>query len=479
MKTKNLTAAAILAVLAVTALCAQSYASDAAQVERMNVLFLAVDDLNTWLLSDPNRYTGKVIAPNIQKLASEGVLFRRAYCTAPKCSPSRTSVLSGVAPWKSGIYQNSQAIEDSPALKSAVPLRQHFKDHGYYLATVGKIGHGWKTNVEFDSTPATRISIRDPYPPNAPLCPIGRGEKDWGPIHLPESEMSDTKCADFTIAELQKKHDEPFFISCGIFHPHYPWYVPQKYLDMYPVDEIVLPEVKEDDLADVPEQGRSLANTSTHERILQANQYRHAVQGYLASTTYADAQMGRVLAALEASAYKDNTVVVLWSDHGFHLGEKWHWAKGTMWEEGTNSLLVFRVPGVTKPRQVCHRTVSLVDIYPTLVELCGLPAPSHNLDGHSLVPLLRDPTLAWNNPAITGYLEMRDTRAYLTVRTEAYRYIRYGEGSEEFYHCADDPREWTNQIDNPQYREEIKRLRAMTPDPATPIPFKVRGKKAE
>jgi arylsulfatase A-like enzyme len=469
---RALGAASALAAFPMAAYCREGQKKPA---KRMNVLFLVVDDLNTWLLSDPNRYTGKVAAPAIQKLASEGVLFRRAYCGAPKCSPSRTAVLSGVAPWVSGIYQNAQVTGDSPALQRAVSLPKHFKDNGYYVATAGKVSHGYDVKVEWDN--AAGYNIRDPYPPNAPLSPIGRGEKDWGPIHLNESEMNDTKCADFTIAELQKPHEKPFFIACGLFHPHYPWYVPQRYLDMYPLDSIVLPERRDDDLADVPEEGVELARARTHQKIVAAGQYRNAVQGYLASTTFADTQMGRILAALEASPYRDNTLVVLWSDHGFHLGEKSHWAKGTLWEEGTHALLMFKVPGMTKPKRVCRRFVSFLDIYPTLVELCGLPRPSH-LNGNSLVPLLRDPGRPWDKPVITGYLGMGDADVLLTVRTEEFRYIRYGEGSEEFYHCAKDPHEWINQINNPEYREEIKRHRAMMPDPAKPVRFRERGKKA-
>ena len=441
--------------------------------QRLNVLFLVVDDLNTWLLSDPNRYSGKVIAPAIQKLAGEGVLFSRAYCAAPKCSPSRTAVLSGVAPWVSGIYQNAQAIGNSKAIQKAISLPRHFKNKGYYVATAGKISHGYDTDVDWDNE--ARFKIRDPYPPNAPLSKIGRGEKDWGPIHLPESEMNDTKCADFTIKELKKKHDKPFFLACGLFHPHYPWYVPQKYLDMYPVDKIVLPERKDDDLEDVPKEGVALANAKTHQKIVEAGLYKNAVQGYLASTSYSDTHIGRILAVLKASPYKDNTLVVLWSDHGFHLGEKDHWAKGTLWEEGTHSLLMFRVPGVTKPKQNCKRFVSFLDIYPTLSDLCGLPKPSH-LDGNSLVPLLKNPVLPWDRPVITGYLEKGIPNAFLTVRTENYRLIRYGKRSEEFYHCAKDPHEWTNQIDNPKYLEQIKRHRAMLPDPANPAAFKERKK---
>ena len=440
---------------------------------RMNVLFLCVDDLNTWLLSDPNRYTGRVAAPAIKKLAGEGVVFTRAFCASPKCSPSRTAVLSGVAPWRSGVYQNSQLPRESPALKKAFSLPAYFQKHGYYTASAGKISHGYDTRSAWDERIPHK---RDPAPPAAPLSKIGRGEKDWGATHLPESEMGDTRYADFAIAELRKEHDKPFFIACGLFHPHYPWYVPQKYLDMYPLEKIRLPEVKEDDLADVPEEGVSLANPATHEKIVNAGEYRRALQGYLASTSYADAQIGRVLAALEASPHKDNTLVVLWSDHGFHLGEKSHWAKGTLWEEGTHALLMMKVPGVTKPNKACDRVVSLLDIYPTLTALCGLPEVQH-ADGNSLVPLLKNPALSWDKPAITGYLDMWKRDVHLSVRTEDYRYVRYGRGGEEFYHRQEDPHEWVNQVDNTDLRSELKRHRELMPEPADPVPFRERRAK--
>ncbi len=441
----------------------------------MNVLFLCVDDLNTWLLSDPSRYTGKVVAPTIRQLGSEGVVFTRAYCAAPKCSPSRSAVLSGVAPWKSGIYQNSQLTKESPALQQAISLPQHFKDHGYYVASAGKVSHGYDIRGVWDE----RLSHkRDPVPPNAPLSKIGRGEKDWGPIHLPEGEMNDSRYADFAIAQLKKKHDRPFLIACGLFHPHYPWYVPQKYLDEYLLDKIILPERKEDDLTDVPEEGIQLANASTHSKIVRANEYKKAVQGYLASTSYADAQIGRVLAALAESPYQKNTVVALWSDHGFHLGEKSHWAKSTLWEEATHSLLMIKAPGVTKPNKACHRVVSLLDIFPTLVELCGLPALSQH-DGESLVPLLKHPSAPWDRPAVSGFLDMWKRDVHLTVRTDNFRYIRYGRGGEEFYHCQEDPHEWTNLIGHSKFRDERNRHAALLPVAAQPIPYRQRGKQKE
>ena len=433
-----------------------------AHAEKMNILFLAVDDCNTWLVADPNRYTGKVIAPAMQKLAQEGVLFRRAYTAAPKCSPSRAAILTGVAPWVSGYYQNAQALEECPELHAAVNLFRHFKNHGYYTASAGKITHSYPIGGDLDRF---RPHTRDPVPPE---------KKGWL-IHIPESEMGDTQYADIAIEELKKDHDKPFVIACGLFHPHSPWYVPQKYLDLYPVDAIKLPPRMEGDLNDIPEPGVKLADPKEHAKIKDTSSYQQKLLGYLASTSYADAQIGRVLKALDESPYRDNTIVVLWSDHGYHLGEKDHWGKGTLWEEGTHSLLMFKVPGMTQPNQVSHRIVSLLDIYPTLVELCGLPMPAH-MDGHSLVPLLKDPNLPWDRPARTGYTEKWERDVFLSVRTQEYRYITYGDGLEEFYHCAKDPHEWTNLIDNPEYKKEIERHRAMLPaDPAKAVSYGDRG----
>lgn len=428
--------------------------------QQMNVLFLVVDDLNTWLLSNPDRYTGKVIAPNILHLAKSGVSFGQAFAASPLCSPSRTAFLSGVAPWKSGVYGNGYDVMASPALQGISSLPKLFQDNGYYIASFGKISHGYDTGVEWDD----RMNhSRDPHPPDAPLngwavrSDGSPTQMDYGPTHLPESEMNDTRYADKAIAQLKKKHSKPFFIACGVFHPHFPWYVPQKYLDMYPLDKIELPPVNPDDQDDLPEIAKDLINSGLNNNIVSHNQVKEALQGYLASTSYADAQMGRVLDALENSPYKNNTIIVLMSDHGFHLGEKQHWTKGTLWEEATNCLLIFNVPGVTKPGQVSMRPVTLLDVYPTLVELAGLPVPEH-LDGQSLLPLLKDSKSPRPEPALTAY------ESHMTVRTDTYRLIRYTDGSTELYDRGRDPNEWVNQTDNPEYSEIRRKLSNYLPE---------------
>jgi arylsulfatase A-like enzyme len=442
--------------------------------QRMNVLMLISDDLNSWLLENPERYTGKVIAPNIKALAESGVNFKYAYTAAPVCSPSRTAFFSGVAPWKTGIYNNAQTINKSEVLNqdAVLSLAGLFKKGGYDTFGYGKITHGWDQKEHWDEHVGHK---RDPAPPGAPLAGLSGGEQDWGPIHLTEEQMNDTGGANKAIAILEQQHDKPFFLAYGSFNPHMPWYVPQKYFDMHPLDEIVLPELKAGDLDDLPPLAKAVSDGigSFADKVIQSGKHREAVQAYLATTTYVDTQIGRVLDALEKSPYKDNTIVVFLTDHGFHLGEKLHWQKTTLWEEGTHTLLMFRAPGVTQAGGVSERLVSLLDIYPTLAELCGL-TPSDYLDGRSLVPLLKDPKAPWESTAITGLCDKGKTDlAYVSIRHELGRYTRYGAEEEEFYDTSQDPHEWTNQIDNPVYAATVQKLRAMVPGfetAAKPLP---------
>ncbi len=252
---------------------------------------------------------------------------------------------------------------------------------------------------------------------------------------------------------LKKKHDKPFFLAFGLHKPHMPWFVPQKYYDMFPLASIEVPKVLDSDLNDVPPIGQEFAEkakdgskTKTdHQQIVDADRWKEAVQAYLAAGAYADAMVGRVLDALDASPYKDNTIVVLWGDHGWHLGEKLHWRKNTLWEEAARAPLLYVVPGMTKPGSECVRTVDFMSIYPTLCELCGLPKPD-KLDGVSIVPLLKNPNAAWDRPGIT-------TRSYgnHAARSEQWRYIRYVDGTEELYNEQSDPMEWTNVAAKPEY----------------------------
>jgi len=417
-------------------------ASAAKPNDRPNVLFLAIDDLNDWI-DALDGYPG-VLTPNLDRLARRGVLFKRAYCSAPACNPSRASLLCGIRPSTSGVYENSQPWR--PVLHDAVTLPQHFQAHGYHVVGGGKIFHGrykdpasWHTYFERPKTPR---------PDRTPANGIPRtGHFDWGPLDVPDEDMGDMKVTDWAIEYLSKEHKKPFFLAVGLFRPHLPWYVPRKYFDRYPLSEIVLPKVPADDLDDIPAVGLAMAKPDgDHKKVLESDNWERAVQGYLASITFTDACVGRLLDALDKSGYGDNTIIVMWGDHGWHLGEKRHWRKFSLWEEATRVPMVVIAPGVTKHKQHCDRTVSLLDIYPTLVDLCGL-SPKSELEGDSLVPLLKDPTTPWDRPVVTTY--RRNNHA---VRSQRWRYIRYKDGTEELYDHDSDPMEWTNLAGKAEYK---------------------------
>lgn len=433
-------------------------AAAADRPKKMNVLFIAIDDLNDWtsfLGGYPN-----VKTPNLQRLADRGVLFTRAYCAAPACNPSRAALLCGIRPSTSGVYLNSNPWR--PQLPTAVTLPQLFMAHGYKVWGCGKIFHGafedpqsWEEYFYRPGDPSPEVRPANGIPNTAHF--------DWGPVTVDDEAMGDTRVTDWALDFLGKEHDRPFFLAVGLFRPHLPWYVPQKYFDEYPLSGVVLPKVKEDDLDDVPPIGRRMARPQgDHAKVLATNNWEKAVQGYLASITYADGQVGRLLDALDRRPDKDRTIVVLWTDHGWHLGEKLHWRKFTLWEEAGRVPLVFVVPGLTEPGVRCGRTVSLMDIYPTLADLCGLPVGEH-LEGVSLRPLLKNPEAAWDRPALTTHGFQNHA-----VRSERWRYIRYSDGTEELYDHENDPMEWTNLAGDPKYDQVKQQLAQWLPKVNTP-----------
>ena len=421
--------------------------------KRPNVLFIAVDDLNDWvgcLGGHPDTLT-----PHIDKLASQGVLFTRSYCSAPACNPSRASLLTGIRPSTSGVYHNNQPWR--PVLPDAVTLPRHFKDNGYHVAGRGKIFHGGHSQ---DNESYHRYIERgsDPEPSKYPLnMEHTTRHFDWGPLDVADEDMDDCKVVSWAEDFLTKPHDKPFFLACGLFRPHLPWYVPRKYFKDFPPGKITLPHVKEDDLDDVPPLGRKMARTKTdHEQVLETGNWRKAVSSYLACIHFTDTNVGRLMEALNRSSYAENTIVVLWGDHGWHLGEKLHWRKFALWEEATHCPLLVTGPGIVGGAR-CERTVSLLDIYPTLADLCGLPT-LQAWEGVSLSPLLRDPDKPWNRPALTTH-----GRENHSVRSERWRFIRYADGTEELYDHETDSLEWTNLADRPEYSETKKRLAQWLP----------------
>jgi len=428
-------------------ICAVSLAATTHAAPKPNVLFIAIDDLNDWIGALGGHPQART--PNLDRLAKRGVLFTRAYCAAPACNPSRASLMTGILPSTSGVYYNPQPWRK--AMPDAVTLPQHFTKHGYWSAGAGKIYHGafpdpasWQAyfpNQKQNKPP-------DPTPAQRPVNGIPKTRHfDWGPVAKPASAMGDYQVADWVIGQLKRKHDKPFFLACGIYRPHLPWYVPQKYFDLFNESEIQLPPTLKDDLKDVPAAGVRIARPQgDHAKVTQHKQWKKAVHGYLASIAFADEQVGRVLDALEKSSHAAHTIIVLWTDHGWHLGEKQHWRKFTLWERATRTPVMFVVPkGISKTLAAGTKAgtrvdtpVGLIDLYPTLIDLCGLGENSA-LEGRSLVPLLANRKAKWNRPALTTH--GRNNHA---LRTARWRYIRYADGSEELYDHNADPNEWTN-----------------------------------
>jgi len=442
--------------------------------ESPNVLFIAVDDLRDWvghLGGHP-----QVKTPNIDRLAKRGISFAHAHCAAPLCNPSRISLLTGVSPANSGVYGNGEKLRDR--LPAAITLMQHFRAAGYVVRGCGKIFHG--TNAydkdswdDYFVPGRTKVGAglqRDRSLPKNAWTP-------WGKVDLDDEDMFDGKVASWAVSEMEKPCREPFFLACGFTKPHLPWVVPSKYFDLYPLESVALPPSLAGDLADVPAFGKRLAREvydpsgeknfassgGDHANVVANGQWQIAVQAYLATISFVDAQIGRVLDALNDSSHANNTIIVLWGDHGWHLGEKEHWRKHALWDVSTRTPLIFAGPfgaeanaGVTEDK-VCQSPVSLIDVYPTLIDLCGLP-PRDGLDGRSLQSLLKDPGQTWDHPVVTTFGFNNHA-----IQTSRWRYIRYGDGGEELYDHANDPNEWRNLASRSQYQATIRELKNHLP----------------
>jgi arylsulfatase A-like enzyme len=412
----------------------------AAAAERPNVLFIAIDDLNHWVGHlGRNEQTR---TPGIDRLAAQGVTFTRAYCTAPACNPSRASLMSGLRPSSTGCYTNSQNWR--PGISEDKLLNTHFADHGYAVLGAGKIYHGaFGPGGHWDDYFSGGNGRLQRHPDAAD---DGVGGIKFYPLANDDEDMPDYKAVSYGLEQLRKEHDRPFFLAIGLVKPHMPFSVPRKWFDQFPLETIGLPPHREDDLSDVPPAGVRMARPEgDHAQIVRSGRWKEAVQAYLATIAFADSQVGRLLEGLESSAYRDNTIVVLWSDHGWSLGEKSHWRKFALWEEPTRTVFIWKAPGVTAAGGVCERPVDYTCVYPTLCSLAGLPRPEH-LEGRDLSPLLSDPGAAWDFPAVTTH-----GFGNHAVRTERWRYIRYAEGDEELYDGQQDPFEYVNLAAEPEF----------------------------
>ena len=450
-----------------------------------NMLFIAIDDLNDWVGCLDGHSQPRT--PHIDRLAKRGTLFVNAHCQGPICGPSRASLLSGYYPHVTGIYQQpaGKAMEKDKTFFHGQMVSHYFADHGYRTLAVGKITHGYPAKLAFDSY-GGKFAGSGPKPSGGrrfnyhlPNVPWTGTQTDWGAFPDREEEMSDHKSADWAVERLAEESKQPFFLAVGFVRPHVPFYVPQKWFDLFPLGDVQLPPVRNDDLLDVPEISRRIHELPKYPGLafLQKNdneQFRKCVQAYLACVAFVDHQVGRVLDALDKGPHAADTVVVLFSDHGYHLGEKDRVSKHSLWEEST------RVPLVVAPAksqgeqfgkagQLCSKPVGLIDLYPTMLQMCGLPAKKSN-QGDSLVALLKNPSANWRFSTLSTY-----ARGNHTLRSERYRYLRFEDGSEELYDHAEDPNEWTNLATRLKYAKLLKQFRKELPAKEAPYHSSVRS----
>lgn len=460
----------------------------AADDRRPNILFIAIDDQNDWI----GHLGGHAMAktPNLDKLAARGTTFLNAHCQAPLCNPSRTSLMLGLRPTTTGIYGLSPWFRTLPEWKDRVALPQHFANHGYRTAATGKIYHGGtgggggggkgkgkgKNQAKAAAavpakSAAPEFQITAPFggvgtkPPKKLIPPTPMGDNplmDWGvwPLDNDDTGKGDYQVASWTVEQIKSApKDQPFFIAAGFFLPHVPCYATQKWFDLYPDDDSVLPKILERDREDTPRFSWYLHWHLPEPRlkwVQENNQWRNLVRSYLACVSFTDSQVGRLLDALDAAGHADNTIVVLWGDHGWHLGEKEITGKNTLWDRGTKVPLIFAGPGV-KSGQRCTQPAELLDIYPTLIELASLPKRG-DLEGISLAPQLRDATIKRERPAITSH-----NQGNHGIRSENWRYIRYADGTEELYDMVNDPNEWHNVAAKPESAAVIEEHRKWMP----------------
>ena len=462
---RQMTSRAFRSVLYLLSICV------ACAVERPNVLFICIDDLNDWtgfLGGHP-----QAVTPHMDALAKRGRNFANAHCAVPVCSSSRASVMSGMAATTHGSYELGPRYEELPALTDVPTIQRYFKDNGYYTLSGGKVLHHGFNGRLAGAIDRSLGRKKSPRPKNPMSRPANwSGAWDWGAYPEKDAEMADIQLAQDAAAALGEDFDKPFFMSAGFFRPHVPLFVPPKWFDLYDAESLTLPRILKSDLNDVPKNFLGINNYAvapTHAQVVEHGKQRSLTQAYLASISFVDHCVGIVLDTLKSSSHAGDTLIVLWSDHGFHLGEKQHWAKRTLWEESTRVPLVFAGPGI-RPGKPCLEPASLLDLYPTLVELCDLPK-NPRLEGLSLIPQLNDPKAARDRPAITS--------AYFgnhSVRSRDWRLISYEDGAKELYDHRTDSDEFHNLAKDLAHQDVIKELSRWLPRKAIPE-FKVKSER--
>ncbi|MEO0476944.1 MAG: sulfatase [Planctomycetota bacterium] len=453
-----------------------AFASEEGKTAPPNIVMFVADDLNDWVSA---MGYSQAITPNLDRLAKRGVMFTNAHAPATFCTPSRTAIITGRHASTTGCYRDQVYHFSHPDIQ---PLQVTFQKSGYATFGGGKIFHHRPGYVDLRGWDEFFVRSKwhrengwwlktwhddSPFPQPHPSSPYNEGRQvtgglflEWGKVpNDKEEEMADTIRTNWACDVIKKKHDKPFFLAVGLYCPHFPNYAPEKYFDLYDRDKIVTPVLPEDDLDDIPEPMRKqkINRSKIQQRLDELGVYKDAVQGYLASVSYADAMLGRVLDAIDESGQADNTIVVFWSDHGYHLGEKGHWGKHALWERTTNVPFIWAGPGIPQDQQV-DTTVSLIDMYPTFTELCKLEKVDE-LEGTSIAGVLRDPSTATDRSVFVPYM-MPDSYA---IVNQDWRYIRYDNGTEELYDVRNDPNEWTNLAGDPKRRSVIDELTGKAP----------------
>lgn len=477
-----------------------------ASVEKPNVLFIAIDDLNDWIGCMEGH--PQALTPNLDRLAARGVLFTNAHCASPACQPSRAAVFTGMMPAKTGVWSNRTGSL-AKLMPEAVKLPTPFAEAGYRTLGTGKLIHDkaddafqdyfavqqrWSplTRKQADYTKGELPSKGSENPRHRVtdsqgrevILPLNRmpsdrapqqkdGESfDWGGWDVPDSDFGDTQITDWAIEQLDQESEKPLFLAMGYYRPHIPLWAPQRYFDRFQDNPGKLPPILENDLDDLSETAKKWARepdtAGPHSSVLKYDQWTQAIEGYLACITYVDHEVGRVLDALDASPYRDDTIIVVWSDHGWHLGEKEHWGKWAGWERSTKVPLII-VPAKNQANDFaaagsqCSQPVGLIDLYPTLSDLCGITPPA-GLDGQSLAPLLREPKKKTGRRLVTAF-----NPGNHSVRTERWRYILYADGSQELYDHDTDPNEWRNLANKPEHQALIEEFKGtLAKDTAKP-----------
>lgn len=448
---------------ALTLLSVNPFNDDKSALEKPNVVFIILDDMNNY----PVTGTEKILTPNIDKLRGSSVTFTEASCAAPLSMPSRASLFTGVYPHNSGVYANGgDPWNNSEVLRKAETLPELFRRSGYYAFGRGKVYHAkmedGRIERNFDNRPIFEGGF-GPFPDKSHRVYSGKDvfQDFWGVQAFPDSAFPDVKNTDAVIEFLGQKHKKPFFLTLGLWRPHTPFTAPQRFFDMYDPAEIEIPKgYLADDLDDVPHSGRALLDAFGRFEVTGAknpDRWKHFIHGYYACTSFADWNIGRIIDAIEKNGYAGNTIIVLFSDNGFHLGPKNHWEKNTLWDASAIVPLIIRMPGSTKGR-IVDTPVGLIDLFPTIADYCGLKTPPQKIDGFSLRPFLENEIYTWDRPSLTSLGEKM-----ISVRSKKYRYIQYPDGAEELYDTENDPFEWKNLAGEKELEQVIKEHRKHIP----------------